>query len=32
MQSNSFGKEDKIIETKETNKYIRHVARHILYF
>ena len=32
MQSNSFGKEDKIIETKETKKFIRHVARHILYF
>lgn len=32
MQSNSFGKEDKIIETKETKKYITHNARHISYF
>lgn len=32
MQSNSFGKEDKIMETKETKKCITHKARHILYF
>lgn len=32
MQSNSFAEEDKIIETKETKKYITHKAGYILYF
>ena len=32
MQSNSFAKEDKIIGTKETKKYITHKAGYILYF